>query len=151
MIKSDPKTKVFEELDIVKNCFRSYEILFYVLVTCGHYFVQDGFFLICLFNLFTGATSFSRLPVFSIFFVSSGFWTQCHHLYNHYLYKCCMLYDFFLTLLFIKPYKSHENLIITCNKNYASRQVLSFFKKVYLWRKMWTVTKTKDQCEKHNY
>ena len=135
MIKSDPKTKVFEELDIVKNCFRSYEILFYVLVTCGHYFVQYGFFLICLFNLFTWATSFSRLSVFSFFFVSSVFWTQCHHLYNHYLYKCCMLYDFFLTLLFIKPYKSHENLIITCNKNYASRQVLSFFQKSIFMKK----------------
>ena len=135
MIKSDPKTKVFEKLDIGKNCFRSYEISFYVLVTCGHYFVQYGFFLICLFNLFTGATSFSRLSVFSIFFVSSGFWTQCHHLYNHYLYKCCMLYDFFLTLLFIKPYKSHENLIITCNKNYASRQVLSFFQKSIFMKK----------------
>ena len=135
MIKSDPKTKVFEELDIVKNCFRSYEILFYVLVTCGHYFVQYGFFLICLFNLFTGATSFSHLSVFSFFFVSSVFWTQCHHLYNHYLYKCCMLYDFFLTLLFIKPYKSHENLIITCNKNYASRQVLSFFQKSIFMKK----------------
>ena len=135
MIKSDPKTKVFEKLDIGKNCFRSYEISFYVLVTCGHYFVQYGFFLICLFNLFTGATSFSHLSVFSFFFVSSVFWTQCHHLYNHYLYKCCMLYDFFLTLLFIKPYKSHENLIITCNKNYASRQVLSFFQKSIFMKK----------------
>ena len=135
MIKSDPKTKVFEKLDIGKNCFRSYEISFYVLVTCGHYFVQYGFFLICLFNLFTGATSFSHLSVFSFFFVSSVFWTQCHHLYNHYLYKCCILYDFFLTLLFIKPYKSHENLIITCNKNYASRQVLSFFQKSIFMKK----------------
>ena len=135
MIKSDPKTKVFEKLDIGKNCFRSYEISFYVLVTCGHYFVQYGFFLICLFNLFTGATSFSHLSVFSFFFVSSVFWTQCHHLYNHYLYKCCMLYDFFLTLLFIKPYKSHENLIITCNKNYTSRQVLSFFQKSIFMKK----------------
>ena len=135
MIKSDPKTKVFEKLDIGKNCFRSYEISFYVLVTCGHYFVQYGFFLICLFNLFTGATSFSHLSVFSFFFVSSVFWTQCHHLYNHYLYKCCMLYDFFLTLLFIKPYKSHENLIITCNKNYASRQLLSFFQKSIFMKK----------------
>ena len=80
-------------------------------------------------------TSFSHLSVFSFFFVSSVFWTQCHHLYNHYLYKCCMLYDFFLTLLFIKPYKSHENLIITCNKNYASRQVLSFFQKSIFMKK----------------
>ena len=56
-IKSDLKGKILEKLDIIKGCWSCYEIVFYALVTFGHYFVQYGFILIYLFYLFSWETS----------------------------------------------------------------------------------------------
>ena len=67
IINSVPITTNNERDPVISKHWRSYEIVFYALFVCRHYFVQYGFIQVCIFYLFFWKTSFLSSSAFCVF------------------------------------------------------------------------------------
>ena len=117
----------------------------YLVFVCGHYLVQYGSI------LSLRKTSFFYLSVFSVFFLCSLIWIQCH---LHKLYKICIIIVYMgarCSVNWLKQMLYYKKLIIAHNKKHASREI--FILKSFIYKEKcrtftkWDCVKIVSKCK----